>query len=207
MVCKPLIKVTGHKDQKEEYRWSSTLSLSLALDRGMSLIPHLRHFTLGKRYGTPCTGQWMGSWAGLYGYRKSCPIGMQATDCPAHTESSLYFMLSSSITHLGSAWTSRLPLLSSCTWKAGGKLFQDRIIPIKPCVPQNTKTSGTDNSYLMALRSRHLHSGFLQITLAILFMLCELLWKLVNSILIEATHFSSGWLNQGNGKCSLFKNQ
>jgi hypothetical protein len=29
-------------------------------------------------------------------------------------------------------------VLSSCTWKAGGKLFQDRIIPIKTSVPQNT---------------------------------------------------------------------
>jgi len=35
--------------------------------------------------------------------------------------------------------------------------------------------SGTDNSYLMALHSCHLHSGFLHITLATSFMLCELL--------------------------------
>ena len=69
------------------------------------------------------------------------------------------------------------------------------------------QTSGTDNSYLLALSSHHLHSGFLQITLAISFMVCELLWKLANSILLDATHFSSGWRNQGNGKCSLFENQ
>ena len=202
MVCKPLIKVAGHKGQEEEYRCSSTLSLSLALDRGMSLIPHLCHVTTRKEIRHPSyrTNDGLHSWSVWVKKILSHRDASHRLSSPYWVTSLLYAQFLNY--NLSSAWTSRLPLFYVL---ALGKQEENYFkIELYPCSSKD-QTSGTDNSYLMALRSHHLHSGFLQITLAILFMLCELLWKLVNSILIEATHFSSGWLNQGNGKCSLFK--
>jgi hypothetical protein len=41
----------------------------------------------GKRLGTHSIGGWVGPRAGLDGYRKSLPIGIQSPDRPAHSQS------------------------------------------------------------------------------------------------------------------------
>jgi len=64
---------TGRERPEGEYRYSTTLSLTSALDGGgrchaVAVLP------AGERPGNHRTGRWMGSGAGLYGRGKSRPL-------------------------------------------------------------------------------------------------------------------------------------
>ena len=62
---------TGHEGPEGEYRYSSTLLLTLALDWG----------------GTHCIGGWVGPRAGVDRCGKSRPTGIRSPDLPAHSRS------------------------------------------------------------------------------------------------------------------------
>ena len=64
---------TVHEALKGEYRYSSTLSLTSALDGGWWSTPQPGRFTPCERPGTHCTGGWVGPRAGLDGCGKSRP--------------------------------------------------------------------------------------------------------------------------------------
>jgi hypothetical protein len=63
--------VKGHKDPEREKWYSSTLSLTSALERGGWLAPRPGRFTPQKTFGTHFTGGWMNPNAGLVGCGKS----------------------------------------------------------------------------------------------------------------------------------------
>jgi hypothetical protein len=68
----PIIKVkgtveprTGHEGPQGEYRYSSTLSLTSALNGGGWSTPRPVRFTPTERPGAHCIGGWVGPMAGL----------------------------------------------------------------------------------------------------------------------------------------------
>jgi hypothetical protein len=79
---------TGHEGPEGEYRYSSTLSLTLALDGGGWSTPRPGHFTPGKQTRYPFYRRLGGpqGWSGRL--RKiSTPPGIQSPDRPARSES------------------------------------------------------------------------------------------------------------------------
>jgi hypothetical protein len=67
---------TGHEGPKAEYRYTSTLSLSLATGEGGWSTPHPGHFTTGKEIQHPLY-RWLGGpqdWSGRVG-KNSPPSG------------------------------------------------------------------------------------------------------------------------------------
>ena len=64
---------TGHEGPEGQQRYSSTLSLTSALDMGGWSTPRPGRFTAGKGPGTNCTGGWVGPRAGMDGCRKCRP--------------------------------------------------------------------------------------------------------------------------------------
>jgi len=58
------------------WRYSSTLSLTLALGGGGSQRHVLANLPPGKRPGTHCTGGWLGPRAGVTGADDVFPIGI-----------------------------------------------------------------------------------------------------------------------------------
>jgi hypothetical protein len=64
---------TGHKGPEGEQSYSTTLSLTSALDGGWWSTPHAGHLTPGNTPGTHCTGGWVGPTAGVDGRGKSSP--------------------------------------------------------------------------------------------------------------------------------------
>ena len=97
--------ITCHEGQEGEQRYSSTLSLTSALDGGGWLKPHPVALPPGNRPGTHCIGGWVGPRASLDRYRKSHPTGIWSPDCPARSESSHWLY---SPRHEGSSRSSRL---------------------------------------------------------------------------------------------------
>jgi hypothetical protein len=76
----------GYEGLKGEYRFSSTLSLTSALD-GMTGQHHASAaLTPEERPGTYCTGGWVGSTAGLDECGISRPTGIRSPDRPARSE-------------------------------------------------------------------------------------------------------------------------
>jgi len=63
---------TGHKDPEGEYMYSSTFSLTSALDVGRWSSPCCGHFT-PRKDPTYCMGGWVSPGIGLDGCRKSRP--------------------------------------------------------------------------------------------------------------------------------------
>jgi hypothetical protein len=63
--------ITGHEGPEVEYKYRSTLSLTLALDRGEWSTPRPGRFAPDLEPGTHCVGSWVGSRAGLDGCGKS----------------------------------------------------------------------------------------------------------------------------------------
>jgi hypothetical protein len=76
----------GHEGPERECKYSSTLSLTSALDGRGGSTPRPGRFTPGMaRY--PCTGGWVGPRAGLEGCGKKLrPIGIRSPDSPARSE-------------------------------------------------------------------------------------------------------------------------
>jgi hypothetical protein len=64
---------TDHEGLEVEYRYSSTLSLTSALDGGGWSTPRLSCFTPRERPCVCCLGAWVGPRVGLDGCGKSCP--------------------------------------------------------------------------------------------------------------------------------------
>ena len=77
---------TGHEGIHMEYIYSSTRSLSSALDGSGWLTSRPGRFTPG-RPGTHCTGGWLGARSGLDRREKSHPTGIQSPDRPARNQS------------------------------------------------------------------------------------------------------------------------
>jgi hypothetical protein len=77
--------ITGHEGPEVEERYSSTLSLTSALDGGGWSMPRPGRLPPG-RPGTNCTGGWVGPRAGLDGCRKSRPY-QDSPDRPARSKS------------------------------------------------------------------------------------------------------------------------
>jgi hypothetical protein len=72
----------GHEDSEGGKKYSSNLSLTSALDRGVWLTPHPGRFRPGKETGT----HWMGPRAGLNGVENLGPTGIPSPDLPARNE-------------------------------------------------------------------------------------------------------------------------
>ena len=79
--------LTCHEDTQWAYRYTSTLSLTMALDWGGWLTPRPCHFTPGKRPGTHCIGGWVDPKASLDLCGKSRPTGIWSLDPPACSKS------------------------------------------------------------------------------------------------------------------------
>jgi hypothetical protein len=62
---------TGHEVAEVNYNYSSTLSVTSALDWGVLSTPRPGRFTPGIEPGTHCTGRWVGPRVGLNGCGKS----------------------------------------------------------------------------------------------------------------------------------------
>jgi len=71
--------VTGHEGLEEEYMYSCTRSLTLALD-GVGGQRNAPAALLQGRPGTHCLGGWVGSRASLDGYGNIAPTGIQSLD-------------------------------------------------------------------------------------------------------------------------------
>ena len=71
---------TGYECPERVWRYSSTLSLTLALGWGGWSTSCPGQFTPGKRPGTRCTGGCLGPRAGLTGAEDVAPIGIWAWD-------------------------------------------------------------------------------------------------------------------------------
>jgi hypothetical protein len=72
--CKGTVHpITGHECPEGEYRYSSTLSVSLATDEGGRSRSHPSCCTPEKRPNTHCTRCWVGPRASLDRCRKPCP--------------------------------------------------------------------------------------------------------------------------------------
>ena len=67
---------TGYEGPQGEWRYSSTLALTLTLDRGGRSSPHPGRFAPGKGPGTHCTGDWVGPRATLDSCGKISPFGI-----------------------------------------------------------------------------------------------------------------------------------
>ena len=80
---------TGHEVPEGEYRNSSTLSLTSALDAVIVQRHAPAALTAGKRPGTHCIGCWVGPRAGLEGCGKSRrhSTGIRSPDRPVRSES------------------------------------------------------------------------------------------------------------------------
>jgi hypothetical protein len=63
--------ITGHEGAEVEWRYSPTVSLTLALGRSGWSTPRPGRFTPSERPGTRCIGGWVGPRAGLDGRGKS----------------------------------------------------------------------------------------------------------------------------------------
>jgi len=68
-------------------RYSSTLSLTLALNGGEWSTPRPDRFTPGKRPVSHCIGGWVGPSAGVNGCGNLAPTGIRSRDRPARSES------------------------------------------------------------------------------------------------------------------------
>jgi hypothetical protein len=64
-------------------RYSSTLPLTSALDKGGWSTPRAGHFTPRERPCTYCTGGWVGPRAGLEGAENIAPTMIRSPDHPA----------------------------------------------------------------------------------------------------------------------------
>jgi len=78
--------IIGHEGPEGEWRYSSTLSLTSALD-GWMVNATPRPLYPRERPGTHCTGGWVGPRAGLDGCGKSFPTGFRSPDRLARGES------------------------------------------------------------------------------------------------------------------------
>ena len=78
---------TGHEGPEGEYRYSSTLSWTLALDGVGGQIHAPAALPPGRRPGTHCIGGWVGPRAGLDGCETLAPIRIRSPDRPACSES------------------------------------------------------------------------------------------------------------------------
>jgi len=78
---------TSHKGPERKQSYSSTLSLTSALDDvgGQRQAPAA--LPPGKRPGTHCAGGWVGPRAGLEGAENFAPTGIRSPDLPARSES------------------------------------------------------------------------------------------------------------------------
>jgi hypothetical protein len=65
--------ITGHKGPEVEYRYTSTLSLTSALDWGWVVNATTRPLYPWERPGTHCIGGWVGPRGGLGGQKASPP--------------------------------------------------------------------------------------------------------------------------------------
>jgi hypothetical protein len=78
---------TGHEGPEGKYRYSSTLSLTSALDGGGWSTPHPVRFTTGK---DPVPVLWEAGWAPepvWTGAESFAPAGIRSPDRPAHSDS------------------------------------------------------------------------------------------------------------------------
>jgi hypothetical protein len=64
---------TGHEGQQQEWKYSSTLSLTSALDGAGVSTPRSGRFKPGKKPGTHCTGRLKEFRGGMDGCGKFCP--------------------------------------------------------------------------------------------------------------------------------------
>jgi len=73
---------TGHEGAEGEYRYSSTLSLTSALDEGWVVNVTPRPLYPRERPGTHCVGGWTGTRAGLdeFDPRTVQPVAIRYTD-------------------------------------------------------------------------------------------------------------------------------
>jgi len=78
---------TGHEGPEEEQMYSSTLSLTSALDGGGWSMPRPGHFPHRERPGTHCIGGWVGRRAGLEGCWNFHPTGIRSPDRSVRSES------------------------------------------------------------------------------------------------------------------------
>jgi hypothetical protein len=83
--------ITGHKSPKGEYRYSSTLTLTSAIDGSVQSVPRLGHFTPRK---DPVPIVYEARWAPgpvWMGAENLTPTGIWSLDHPARSES-LYWL-------------------------------------------------------------------------------------------------------------------
>jgi hypothetical protein len=76
---------TGHEGPEGEYRYSSTISLTSALNGGVKATP--RPLNTRESPGTHCTGGWVGPRVRLDGRGKPRPTVIRFPDRPACSES------------------------------------------------------------------------------------------------------------------------
>jgi hypothetical protein len=109
---------TDHEGTQWEYRYSSTLSLTSAVDRSEYSTPRSGSFTPGRRACTHCTGRWVRPWAGLDGCGKSHlhrdliqPVTNRYTDyvIPAHWTYGRWFKITYEV----------FTLNTTATWSSG----------------------------------------------------------------------------------------
>jgi len=77
---------TGHEDPKEEQKYSSTLSVTSALDRGGWSTPRPGRLTPGEKPGAHCTGGWVDPGPLWTGAENLASTGIRSVDRPAHSQ-------------------------------------------------------------------------------------------------------------------------
>jgi hypothetical protein len=82
--------ITGHEGTEGEKMYSSTLSLTSALD-GVGGHRHAPAAFFLERPGTRSIGGWVGPRARLDGCENSCPTGIRSPDRPTRSESLSFY--------------------------------------------------------------------------------------------------------------------